>query len=70
MKIYARIVDGAVFEIINPMSDENGEEIPIEQRFTPEFVASLVDITGVSPFPAQGWSAKNAGGVWTFASVT
>lgn len=32
-----------------------GDEIPIDLRFTPEFVALLVDVTDVVPMPDQGW---------------
>lgn len=38
-------------------------EIPIEERFTPQFVSSLVDVTDVSPLPAYGWTY--AAGVFT-----
>lgn len=54
--IYARIQDGLVFEVIQPMYRESGEEIPIAERFTPEFVGTLVDITSVSPAPDQRWA--------------
>jgi hypothetical protein len=42
MQAYARIEDGRVAEIIAPMVDDDGNEIPIEQRFTAEFIAMLV----------------------------
>ncbi|WP_250538708.1 MULTISPECIES: tail fiber assembly protein [unclassified Caballeronia] len=32
-----------------------GSEIPLEARFTPEFCASCVDITDLTPPPAAGW---------------
>jgi hypothetical protein len=67
MKTYARIVSGAVFEIIDPVSDASGNEVPIDERFTPEFVATLVDITDVSPRPDQHWSATQSGQTWTFS---
>lgn len=63
MKTYAHVQDGRVVEIILPMvyefdaDDESykaGDEIPINQRFTPEFVATLVDISEVSPQPTVG----------------
>jgi hypothetical protein len=57
MKTYAHIQDGKVVEIIVPMAQEfdspegvepvymAGDEVPIDQRFTSEFVAELIDIT-------------------------
>jgi hypothetical protein len=64
MKTYARIDGGRVVEIIEPATydidwlDDNedvihkaGDDIPIEQRFTPEFVLTLVDVTDISPQP-------------------
>ncbi|MDP9153936.1 MAG: tail fiber assembly protein [Pseudomonadota bacterium] len=63
--IYARVQDGIVQEIIGPMLYEQddpsdppsykaGDEIPIHQRYTSEFVAELIDITNVTPQP-EGW---------------
>jgi hypothetical protein len=54
MKSYAQILDGRVFEVISPIIGSDGEEIPIEQRFTPQFVSTLVDVTGIFPVPTQG----------------
>lgn len=63
MKIYAHIFNGAVIEIIQPMTYETdaedgsyvaGDEIPISLRFTPEFVSTLVDISEISPMPTIG----------------
>ncbi|WP_125902736.1 hypothetical protein [Burkholderia multivorans] len=53
MKTYARIADGMVAEIIRPMADEDGNEIPIDQRFHPDLVATFVDITDMSPQPSE-----------------
>ncbi|GJH14957.1 hypothetical protein CBA19CS22_00465 [Caballeronia novacaledonica] len=53
MKTYARIEEGVVAEIIKPMVDAEGNEIPIEARFHPDFVAALVDITDISPQPKE-----------------
>jgi hypothetical protein len=53
MKTYARIDDGMVAEIIGARLDGDGNEIPIESRFHPDFVATLVDITGISPQPKE-----------------
>jgi hypothetical protein len=54
MKRYACIADNKVVEIINGMADEEGNEIPIEHRFHPDFVAQLVDVTGVADV-VPGW---------------
>lgn len=41
---YARVVDSRVAEVIPPMFDEAGEYIPIELRYTPEFVRTCFPI--------------------------
>jgi hypothetical protein len=51
MKTYARIENGVVAEIILP----HPEGWPIEDRFTAEFVATLVDVTGLKPMPSEAW---------------
>lgn len=56
MKIYARVDNAMVVEIIPPYVNESSEEVPIEQRYTAEFVLTLVDITEVSPMPLEGWT--------------
>lgn len=67
MKIYARIDNGVVVEIIasalwpEELPNIGGKEIPIEHRFTREFVATLVDITDASPQPDSGWTAVDGG---------
>jgi|GEM_PF-1951871 len=40
---YAYVQNGRVMEVIVPMLDDDGNVIPIEQRFTSEFVAALVE---------------------------
>lgn len=66
MKSYARIEDGIVQEIILPAtygeddpsdspSYKAGDEIPIERRYASEFVATLVDITGLERMPSWYW---------------
>ncbi|RAS35870.1 hypothetical protein BX591_104200 [Paraburkholderia bryophila] len=67
MRTYARIDSGFVVEIIQPMTDADGNEIPIVDRFTPEFVATLVDVTDSSPMPGSHWTAIETKGVWAFA---
>jgi hypothetical protein len=44
MKTYARIDNGLVAELIAPFLNEEGEEVVIENRFTPEVVAALVEV--------------------------
>lgn len=80
MHTYVRIENGAVAEIIEPMTyDINsppgceytynaGDEVPVGQRFVPEFVATLIDVTNVTPQPQYGWTATQSGEAWTFAA--
>lgn len=55
MKSYARVEKSVVLEVIAPAVDDQGNEIPIDDRFTAEFVSTLVDITGLKPQPDQHW---------------
>jgi hypothetical protein len=55
MKTYARIDGGKVVEIIAPLSNDEGAEVPIEARFHPDIVVSLVDVTDV-PEVSEGWT--------------
>lgn len=72
MKTYARIESGIVVEIIGPavwdvdVKGENGDiiyhsgdEIDINERFTPQFVETLVEITNESPQPEGYWVYNN-----------
>ncbi|MBT2299287.1 hypothetical protein J7E70_02310 [Variovorax paradoxus] len=52
MKTYARMVGGFVAEIIEPLFDPNGVEVPIEERFHPDIVAQLVPYDPANPPPA------------------
>jgi hypothetical protein len=56
MKIYARVSDGIVVEVIQPMFDTEGQYIPIELRFHPDFVALLIDVTDLNPTPGPWWT--------------
>lgn len=56
MQTYARIVNGVVEEIIGPMTDEEGKEIAISDRFHPLIVDTLVDVAMIVPMPSQGWT--------------
>jgi hypothetical protein len=58
MKTYARIDDGAVVEIIEPMTDNDGHEIQIENRFTAVTVSSLAVIPDGYDVQ-QGWTFVN-----------
>lgn len=53
MKTYARMKHGIMAERIDPMVDAHGDEIPIERRFHPDFVAQLVEIDPENPPPTQ-----------------
>lgn len=52
MKTYALVQFGIVSEIIQPVTDADGTEIAIENLYTPEVVAMLVDVTDVTPMPS------------------
>lgn len=43
-------------EIYEDLLAKAGQEIPISQRFTPQFVSTLVDITSANPQPQIGWT--------------
>lgn len=53
MKTYARLENGVMVERIDPMTDVDGNEIPVEQRFHPDFVAQLVEIDPENPPPSH-----------------
>jgi hypothetical protein len=55
MSSHVLISDGRVVEIIEPLHDAEGKEFPIEERFPPDFVAKLVDVSSVSPTVEVGW---------------
>lgn len=56
MKTYALIEDGAVSEVIPPYVNPDGVDVPIEDRYTPNMVAMMVDITDMDPQPQQRWT--------------
>jgi len=60
MKTYARIEGGVVVEIIQPFAtkdaDGNDVEVPIEERFVPDIVQTLVEVTKATGTPDQGWT--------------
>ncbi|HDL6888393.1 TPA: tail fiber assembly protein [Yersinia enterocolitica] len=59
MKTYAFVQRGQVFEIINPVTDSDGKEIDIKDRYAPDFVAVMYDITDMDPAPKLGWTYKD-----------
>lgn len=72
LKTYARVQDGVLAEIMLPMVYDSeapgwedgqpsriGSEIPIDNRFTAELVATMVDITDAHPKPQAGWVYEN-----------
>lgn len=72
MTIFARIQNGVIAEIIEPMFYDEGEsagqEVPIADRLHPSIVVTLVDITSVTPSPQCWWTAVESDGRWTFAA--
>lgn len=69
MKTYGYINNGVLQEIIASMvydaehpdwvegsPSRVGTEVPIEDRFTSEFIESCVDVTDVRPIPKLGWT--------------
>lgn len=66
MKIYAYVENGVVSEVIQPLLDNEGSEIPIDQRYTPEFVANCVDVTGIDPSVQSNDLAVFDGEAWEF----
>lgn len=60
MATYAHIVNGKVWELIEPPGN-------LDQHFTPAFAASLVDVSNRYPQPQQGWTATQTGAGWQFA---
>jgi hypothetical protein len=72
VKTYARVQNGIVFEIIEPMIYDadsppdvtsewsKGDEIAITERYNSQLidgpVSTMVDITNTSPTPGQGWT--------------
>lgn len=72
MKTYARIDRGIFMERIDPKPYDSeawdwfegdpsriGTEEPIEDRYTAELVATMVEITGLNPLPLPGWTYAN-----------
>jgi hypothetical protein len=43
MKTYARVIDGVVAQIIPPVIDDQGREVPIESRVSPEVFEQLLE---------------------------
>ena len=43
MATYARMIDGVIAQIISPIFDDKGREVPIESRFPPEVLEQLVE---------------------------
>lgn len=68
MHVYAHIFEGVVWEIIDPMQDSDGVEIPLSNRYTQEFCETCIDVTDVTPRPECGWTAIEKDGTWTFAA--
>jgi hypothetical protein len=59
MKTYANIAAGVVQYLLPTDGD-------ITEMFHPDML--WVDVTSVSPLPAEGWAAVEADGVWSFTA--
>lgn len=82
MGTYARISNGVVVEIILPVAYREdgplnnagiaawraGDEIPIADRFHPDLVATMADISSISPQPQPRWIATEIDGTWAFGA--
>lgn len=44
-----------------PLLKDDGSEWPIEERFTAEFVTTLVDVSGGAPRPECWWTCDESG---------
>lgn len=56
MKTYAWIYQGVVQQLLLPYVGPDGNEVPITDRFTPEFLELAVDITDIVPQPQPTWT--------------
>lgn len=54
MATYVRIED--VFGATVVVEVFNGTKTDIKKRYHPDFVATLIDVSGVSPSPDQWWT--------------
>ena len=57
---WVKVLDGVVIEIFDTVRDENGDIVPFNTRFTPQFIEELFDVTNISPSPKEGWLLVNA----------
>lgn len=62
---YVAYIQENKIQEIHDDPDANG--VPINQRFTPQYLESCVDISDVSPLPEFNWSAYQVNGEWVFA---
>lgn len=49
MKIFARVQNGVVAEILPEVVDVEGQGVPIVQRFSRVFLGGLIDVTDIQP---------------------
>lgn len=59
MRVYARIVDGVVVELIKT-------ELNVDEMFHPDFIAMLIEVTDIGERPEEGWSAEFVNNSWVF----
>lgn len=78
VKIYARLQGGVYFEYIAPMyytaeaegwaegdPSRVGEYIPIEERYTPEDILMMREITDLDPMPQPHWTYDEITGAFS-----
>lgn len=61
MTTYVLLNGNQIAEIFAPVLDEKGNEVPISDRFHPDFVAGLIDVASASPQPELGWVTADGG---------
>lgn len=61
MSRYALIQNGKIHEIMEPLAGDDGKEIPISERFPPEFVSQMVLLPATSKAEV-GWEYEKGKG--------
>lgn len=58
MTTYARMIDGQIAQIIPPIFDDKGREVPIASRFPPDVVEQLIDYPPRAESPPEPTHAQ------------